>query len=151
MDGNASSAHPIRDERGFTLVELLVVMLVLALLVAIAISSFFNQSDKARDARAKAAVRTAETAMEAYATDHDGRYSGADVAALRTYEQTLNAAALTIDVAEADHYEVTVASATGNSLHITRYPRGTTSLTCETPNTGGCPADADGDGSGDWG
>ena len=151
MDGDASTPHPMRDEGGFSLVELLVAMLILAMLAAIAIPTFFDQTEKARDARAKAAARTAETAMEAYAIDHDGRYSGADIAALRGYEQTLNAAALTIDVAEADHYEVTATSATGNSFHITRYARGTTSLTCETPNTGGCPADADGDGSGDWG
>jgi prepilin-type N-terminal cleavage/methylation domain-containing protein len=35
-------------EEGFTLVELLVVMLILGLLAAIAIPSFFNQRDKAR-------------------------------------------------------------------------------------------------------
>jgi type IV pilus assembly protein PilA len=151
MDGRATTAHPMGDERGFTLVELLVVMLVLALLAAIAISSFFNQADKARDAKAKAAVRTAETAMEAYAIDHDGRYSGADVAALREYEETLNGAALMVDLAEANRYQVTAVSATGNSFHITRHPGGTTSLTCDAPSTAGCPADGDGDGHGEWG
>jgi prepilin-type N-terminal cleavage/methylation domain-containing protein len=151
MDGNVSTPHPMRDEGGFTLVELLVVMLVLALLAAVAISSFFNQSEKARDARAKAAARTAETAMEAYAVDHDGGYSGAGVGELRAYEQTLNGASLAVDLAEANRYQVTAVSATGNSFHITRHPDGTTSLTCETPSTGGCPDDGDGDGLGEWG
>ena len=56
-----------QSESGFTLVELLVVMLILGLLAAIAIPSFFNQRDKARDADAKTQVRTAQTAMETYA------------------------------------------------------------------------------------
>jgi prepilin-type N-terminal cleavage/methylation domain-containing protein len=133
------------DEAGFTLVELLVVMLVLALLASIAISSFFNQSDKARDANAKAAARTAETAIEAYATDHDGRYTGADPTALAGIEPTLNGASLTVDSALASRYQVTVTSPTGNAFHIARNPDGTTSLICDTPGTAGCPA------GGSWG
>ena len=81
----------MRDE-GFTLVEILVVMLILGLLAAIAIPSFFNQREKARDAGAKEAARTAETAAETIATDNNHYYDGPDgvsVANLRAIEKTL--------------------------------------------------------------
>ena len=65
-------------EEGFTLVELLVVMLILGLLAAIAIPSFFAQRDKARDADAKADARTAQTAVETYGTDNNGVFTGLD-------------------------------------------------------------------------
>lgn len=135
-----------RDE-GFTLVELLVVMLILGLLAAIAIPSFFNQRDKARDADAKAAVRTAETAMETYATDtpNNGAYTGATVAALQAIEATLNNSVLTVPAVAAASYTVSVTSDTGNVFSISRANTGITSLTCTTAGTAGCPT------GGNWG
>ena len=133
---------------GFTLVEVLVVMLIIALLAAIAIPAFFNQSDKARDASAKTAARTAETAAEVVATNNDGKYSGAGgvtVANLRAQEGTLNDANLSVSGVTDDGYTVTVASITGNTFSITRRSDGTKDMTCTFPNTGGCPA------NGQWG
>jgi type IV pilus assembly protein PilA len=135
-------------EGGFTLVEILVVMLVLALLAAIAIPAFLNQSDKARDSSAKTAARTAETAAEILATNNDGKYSGAGgvtVANLRGQEETLNAANLSVSGVTDDEYKVTVTSITGNTFSIKRNSDATTDLTCTFAATGGCPA------NGRWG
>lgn len=130
-------------EEGFTLVELLVVMLILGLLAAIAIPSFFNQRDKARDADAKSAARTAQTAIETYATDNNGQYTGASTASLAAIEPTLNevGARLTVPAVGASSYTVTVTSAVaGQSFSITRAATGETSLTCDTDGKAGCPA-----------
>ena len=131
-----------RDESGFTLVELLVVMLILGLLAAIAIPAFFNQRDKARDAQAKTYARTAETAAETIATDNDGAYNGAagvTVANLQNVESTLNGATLSVSNVTADTYTVTATSDTGNTFSISRAANGTTSLTCTQGGTAGCP------------
>jgi type IV pilus assembly protein PilA len=152
-----------QEESGFTLVELLVVMLILGLLAAIAIPAFFNQQSKAKDADAKAAVRTAETAMETFRVSHNGSYADANVTAgdadsLQEIESTLNdvGTRLTLPAAPTDNtYTVQVESEgdAGNLFQISRAADGTTSLDCGStagvPPTGtgkdGCPS------SGDWG
>src|SRR6266516_5926060 len=78
-----------KDEGGFTLIELLVVILIIGILAAIAIPSFLNQKSKAQDAAAKTQATTMQTAMETYATDHNGDYTGASLAELQKIETTL--------------------------------------------------------------
>jgi len=126
-------------ESGFTLVELLVVMLILGLLAAIAIPSFFNQRDKARDADAKASTRTAQTAMETYATDNDGSYAAATPAGLQNIEETLTDVVALAVTSTADTYTVTVDSETGNDFSISRTAGGTTTYGCNAGGDAGCP------------
>src|SRR5919204_4818848 len=85
-----------QEESGFTLVELLVVMLILGILAAIAIPAFLNQREKANDADAKSSANTAQQAMETYQTDHQGSYVGATVAGLVAIEPTLQNANLAV-------------------------------------------------------
>src|SRR3954447_20431652 len=84
------------SEAGFTLIELLVVMLILGILAAIALPAFFNQKEKAGDAKAKEYAHSTQVALETYSTDHNGSYVGATPAELEEIEPTLSSADLTV-------------------------------------------------------
>lgn len=132
-----------QEESGFTLVELLVVMLILGILAAIAIPAFLNQREKANDADAKADVNTAMQAMETYQTDNAGSYLNATDAILKGIEPALNNANLAVTGTggagqpTANAYRVTVtADSTSRDFSIDNNA-GTLSYPC-TPNGGGC-------------
>ena len=139
LDGNGES--------GFTLIELLVVMLILGILAAIALPAFFNQKDKAGDAKAKEYVHSAQVAMETYSTDNNGTYAGAEVADLEAIEPTLSSApALAVAVIEEGAgYEITVEGSKATQVFGVTNESGTLSFPCEVEKVGGCPA------GGDWG
>jgi len=63
---NAAPAKPSSKGRGFTLIEILIVMAVLGLLVAIAIPQFMSYRSEAIDAQMKSDLRNASIAIEAY-------------------------------------------------------------------------------------
>ena len=128
-----------QSESGFTLVELLVVMLILGLLAAIAVPAFFNQRDKANDSEAKTQVKTAQTAIETYATDHNGSYVGADLAALQAIEPTIGAGVALSGIAANTYTLTATADNTANTFTISRAAGGTVTYPCTTGGKGGCP------------
>jgi hypothetical protein len=93
----------------------------------------------AADADAEALARTAQTAIETYATDHGGSYEGATPEELIHIEPRLSGATLTVN-AQRDSYEVSIGSTSGNTFTITRDSAGGITLTCGQPAAGDCPA-----------
>ena len=71
-----------RSENGFTLVELLVVLAVMATLMAVAAVFQAGARERAADATARSNIRTAVPAIEAHRTD-TGPYAGMTVATLQ--------------------------------------------------------------------
>lgn len=59
-----------KKKKGFTLLELLVVLAILAILIAIAIPVYKNQKEKAARTAHNANVRVLETAVESYRQDN---------------------------------------------------------------------------------
>nr|WP_245972037.1 type IV pilin protein [Solirubrobacter pauli] len=104
-----------------------------------ALPAFLNQREKAQDSTAKSDVRTAQTAMETYYTDHQS-YEDADVAALVAIEPALtNANELTVTGATENGYTLSVESKGSNKVvYSIENTAGTVSRSCDKANTGGC-------------
>ena len=76
------------DEQGFTLIELMVVVLIIAILIAIAIPTFLGARQRVQDRAAQSSLRNALASAKTLYTDNQD-YTSATVAAMGEAEPSL--------------------------------------------------------------
>jgi prepilin-type N-terminal cleavage/methylation domain-containing protein len=85
----------LRSQRGFTLVEVLVVIIVIAILSTLALSMYIGYRDRAHDAAAQENIHRLFPSIQAYFVDHDA-YTGMTIPGLLTYDSAIDTAAVSL-------------------------------------------------------
>lgn len=73
-------------ESGFTLIEMLVVIVIISILAAIAIPLFVSQREKAWASQVESTLKNAATSMESWGTSHNGNFTAVTVPILEDEE-----------------------------------------------------------------
>lgn len=135
--------HKLKHEHGFSLIELLVVMLLIGILAAIALPGFLNQQKKGDDGDAKSNARNLVSLVDACYTSKNDYTQCSDQAGLGGnigIPYGTNPGQASVTQSTASTYEVTAVSnaTTGgahNTFSISRDAQGVISRSC-TGNSG---------------
>ncbi len=136
------TARVRRDERGYTLPELLVVVLIIGILAAISLTVFLRQQDTGHDGSAKAAARELVTLIESCDTEHDDYAACATPAQLGPTGLSFGSSPGDVEVADSAQrtYRVRAHSHSGSWFDISR-TAARLDHACGPAGAGGCHAD----------
>jgi type IV pilus assembly protein PilA len=114
------------EQSGFTLIELMVVVLIIAILIAIAIPTFLGARQRAQDKAAQSSLRNSLTAAKTIYTDSE-KYTDADPTALQDTEPSLKFVIATDPSTQPKEVSVlTVTNATTNQVTLAAVSKGGT-------------------------
>ncbi len=114
------------DEKGFTLIEMLVVIIILGILLAIAVPAYLKFKDRANESAAQADIRAMVPAMEAYNADNNGYASmtiGGGTGLQAVYDAALKGAP-TVTILSKSQATYCVRSIVGNATYYKSGPGG---------------------------
>jgi type IV pilus assembly protein PilA len=127
------------DETGFTLIEVLVIILIIGIMVVIALPAWLGRTSKGKDASAKSDARNLASQVDAcYAGKRD--YRRCTSPPNTGLSMGANAGEVDVTNATADTYRVVAHSESGNNFTIEKGANGQVTRRCTTAGKASCSA-----------